>query len=212
MAYSALTFVERPDDGEGAQARVGIKSTAHAFLAALPVSFVLVFGALLAGHLAVAETNPARSWSLLASAMVVAVTGFVATRALLAAGLRSTRPGALAAACVAGLVAAAGLSAALMVFAYSPAPLSSGEVFNVLAGRSRDGAGPYLGSEFWVTHLPFLPMLAVLGTIGGAWLAKILAVPFARRAGAPPRPFTTSGLYCALLAVIAAVVAAWIGG
>ena len=90
--------------------------------------------------------------------------------------------------------------------------LDPGAVLNVLAGRSRDGAGPYLGPEFWVTHLPFLPMLAVLGAIGGAWLAKILTLPLARRPGAPARPFTTSGLFCALLAVIAAVVAAWIEG
>jgi hypothetical protein len=209
LAYSAMTFVEK--DAEGGS-RAGIKLTAHVFLAALPVSFVLVFGALLAGHLAVAESNPARSWPLLVSAMVVAATGFVATRALIAAGLRSPRPGALAWACAAGLVAAAVLSAALMVVAYGPASLDPGAVLNVLAGRSRDGAGPYLGPEFWVTHLPFLPMLAVLGAIGGAWLAKSLAVPLARRPGAPARPFTTSGLFCALLAVIAAVVAAWIEG
>ena len=210
LAYSAMTFLER--DGGGVPARTGVRTTAHAFLAALPVSFVLVFGALLAGHLAVAETNPARSWPLLISAMVVSATGFVTTRALLAAGLRSTRPGALAAACVAGLVAAAGLSAVLMAVAYGPASLSPGEILNVLAGRARDGRSLYLGSEFWVTHLPFLPMLAVLGAIGGTWLAKILAVPLVRRTGAPPRPFTMSGLYCALLAVIAAAVAAWIEG
>ena len=207
LAYSAMTFVERSG---GASARTGVRTTAHAFLAALPVSFVLVFGALLAGHLAVAESNPARSWLLLISAMVVSATGFVATRVLLAAGLRSTLPGALAAACVAGLVAAAGLSVVLMAVAYGPASLSPGEMLNMLAGRARDGRGLYFGSEFWVTHLPFLPMLAVLGAIGGAWLAKILAVPLVRHTGAPPRPFTMSGLYCALLAVIAAVVAAWI--
>ena len=210
LAYSAMTFVEK--DAEGGSARAGIKPTVHAFLAALPVSFVFVFGALLAGHLAVGESNPARSWPLLVSAMVVAATGFVATRALIAAGLRSPRPGALAWACAAGLVAAAVFSAALMVVAYGPASLDPGAVLNVLAGRSRDGAGPYLGPEFWVTHLPFLPMLAVLGAIGGAWLAKILTLPLARRPGAPARPFTTSGLFCALLAVIAAVVAAWIEG
>ena len=212
LAYSAMTFVER--EGEGAPAQTGVRATAHAILAALPVSFSLVFGALLAGHLAVAETNPARSWSLLLSAMVVSATSFGATRALFATCLRSKRPGALAAACVAGLAAAAGLSTALIVFAYSPAPapLSPGEVLNVLAGRSRDGVDPYLGSEFWVTHLPFLPMLAVFGAIGGAWLAKTLVVPLARCAGAPPRPLMMSGLYCALLAVIAAVVAEWIEG
>ena len=145
-----MTFVEK-DDG-GGSARAGIKPTAHAFLAALPVGFVLVFGALLAGHLAVGESNPARSWQLLVSAMVLAATGFVATRALIAAGLRSPRPGALAWACAAGLVAAAGFSAALMVVAYGPASLSPGDMLNVLAGRARDGRGPYFGSEFWVTQ------------------------------------------------------------
>ena len=96
----------------------------------------------------------------------------------------------------------------------APAPLTASQVLNVLAGRSRDGGGLYLGPEFWVTHLPFVPMLAVLGGIGGAWLARILAVPLARRAGAPswpPRPLTVSGLYCAVLAFIAAALAAWLG-
>ncbi len=214
LAYSAMTFVERPGAGGGTPGPLGIKATAHAFLAALPVSFVLVFAALLAGHLAVAEINPIRSWKLLISAMVAAATGFVATRALLAAGLRSTRSMVLAAACVASLVAAAGLSAALMVFAYGPAlsPLNLGEVLNVLAGRSRDGAGPYLGSKFWVTHLPFLPMLAVIAAIGGAWLAKVLVIAVARRTDEPPRPYMTSGIYCAALAVLAAVGAVWLEG
>ena len=216
LAYSAMMFVAGPGDGRGAPARAALGPTAHAFLAALPVSFILVFGALLAGHLAVADPSPARSWPLLVSAMVLASTGFAATRALLAAGLGSPRPGALAAACLAGLVVAAGLSAALMVLADAPAPapLTASQVLNVLAGRSRDGGGLYLGPEFWVTHLPFVPMLAVLGGIGGAWLARILAVPLARRAGAPswpPRPLTVSGLYCAVLALIAAALAAWLG-
>ncbi|MDP6788597.1 MAG: hypothetical protein QF830_03105 [Rhodospirillales bacterium] len=214
LAYAAMTFMERPGLGAGAPAPAGARTAAHAFLAALPVSFVLFFAALLAGHLAVAEANPARSWTLLVSAMAASATGFAVARALLAAGLGSTRSMALAWACLAGLVAAAGLSAALVVFAYGPAmaPPGPGEVLNVLAGRSRDGAGPYLGSEFWITHLPFLPMLAVLGAIGGAWLAKIVAFAVTRRPGAPFRPFTASGLYCAVLAVLAAVGAAWLEG
>ena len=214
LAYSAMMIVEEPGDRGGAPARSPIKQTAQTFLAALPASFVLVFGALLAGHLAVAEPNPARSWPLLVSAMVATATGFVATRALLAAGLGSPRPGALTTTCGAGLVAAAGLSAALVLFAYSPASGSAtaSEVLNVIAGRSRDGGGLYLGPEFWVTHLPFLPMLVVFGGIGGAWLAKVLAATAPRRSGAPPRAFTMSGLYCAVLAVFAAALAAWLDG
>ena len=177
------------------------------FLAAVPAAFVLVFVALLAGHFAVFEQEPARPWRLLIAGIACTAAAVPLTMGLVEWGL--AKPGRLAEALAAALFGAAGLADML----YMGATGSPGGMINVLAGLSVDGARVHLGPLFWVMHLPFLPILGIAGAVAVGWLAKGVSVPLALVTGpaetgpaetgpAERRPFRATGIVCACLAVL----------
>jgi len=178
----------------------------HEVLAALPIGYLLVFVALLAGHLAVLDDDPARSWRL-----VLAGAGFTAlslplTTRIMAWGAR--RDGAtLAAAYGLAAVAAAGLTVALAHAAYaggSDAMTWTGAA-NVLIGRSADGAAVRLGPTFWLAHLPFVPLLAFVFAVATGFVAKAVATAFQAMAGegaAVAKPYFSSAVSSGGMAVL----------
>ena len=166
------------------------------FLAAVPVAFVLVFVALLAGHFAVLEQQPARPWRLLIAGIVCTSAALPLTMGLIEWGL--AKPGRLAEALAAALAGAAGLADLLYVGATG----TLGGMINVLAGLSADGTHVHLGPLFWVMHLPFLPIIGIAVAVGVGWLAKGVSVPLGLvMTGPAERPFRATGMVCACLAV-----------
>ncbi|MBT3307612.1 MAG: hypothetical protein HN377_14175 [Alphaproteobacteria bacterium] len=153
----------------------------HGGLAAVPIAFVLTFAALLAGHLAVFEQNPARSWTL-----VLVSTGITALSlpgVLRVMGLsRGVKTGGLGMPWALGLgfVLSTILSTVVAFGMHFEAngALSWSEAVNVLVGLSPDGKRIFLGPDFWVMHLPFLPWLAFVFTIVASLMGKAIAGAF----------------------------------
>ncbi|MCH7551225.1 MAG: hypothetical protein IIA35_05945, partial [Proteobacteria bacterium] len=143
----------------------------YGFLAALPVAYVLVFLALLAGHLSVFEQSPQRNWPLVLFGTGITALSLSLTLRLMAwAAAKGQKNGGgldLAAAYGGGLILAAGLSLVLGAGANlgEGQALSSAEAWNMLFGLSSDGRRVFLSPDFWLMHLTFLPWLAFVGAV-----------------------------------------------
>ncbi len=177
---------------------------AHGFLAALPLAYVLTFLGLQAGQLAVMEQSPAQTWQL-----ALLSIGFTALSLPLTLRIMSGGPGfnTVAGAYGLSLVAAAGLSMAL---AYgirfgTTGALGWGGAANLFMGLAPDGGRVYLGADFWVTHLPFLPLLGFLFAVLFGFVAKGAVLFFNKVAGPGAsfdQPFLTSALSCGGISVL----------
>lgn len=206
-AYSMMHYFDTLFAGRGVESgRSPSTRAAHAFLAALPVVFVLTFFALLAGHFAVSVV-PHRSWTLLISSMVFGSASLPLTLSILSAGLNARRPMALAAALILGVGTAAALSWALLYCGYagSKAGLTAAAAADVLLAKAPGGTQVYLGPDFWVMHLPFLPILLFIGAICVGWLAKtVLAVfqGFSGKDSPIATPYRLSGVLCVALGLL----------
>ncbi|NQV83852.1 MAG: hypothetical protein HQ494_08540 [Rhodospirillales bacterium] len=175
----------------------------HGGLAAMPVAFVLTFAALLAGHLAVFDQNPARSWTLILLSTGTTALSLPAIVRVMGLSRGENSEGL-------GVSWALGLGFALstilsLAVAYgmhfdAGGALSWSGAVNVLVGLSPNGERIFLGPDFWVMHLPFLPWLAFVFTIVAGLLAKAIAGGFKMisRVGlsgdAEVRPFLASAL------------------
>ncbi|MAF95544.1 MAG: hypothetical protein CMM60_07305 [Rhodospirillaceae bacterium] len=182
----------------------------HGFLAALPVAYVLTFLALLAGHLAVFDQTPFRSWQLVLFGTGITALGLSLTLRLMAAtAARGEKGGgglALAAAYGGGLILAAGLSLVLGVGAYygTGQALSWAEAGNLLIGLSADGGRVFLGPDFWLMHLTFLPWLAFVGAVFCGFVVKSVFNGFQFLTGpdTAKQPFLVLAVSCAACAVL----------
>jgi len=181
------------------------------FLVMVPVAFVLVFLALLAGYLSVPVQSPGRSWPLLASGVVFTAAALPLTLALVdwgrADGEKANgekgkdRTGmALAAA-----FAAAGLLSLALIFAAKGGALSMTSALNLLAGLSADGRRLRLGTDFWLMHLPFLPPLAFLASVAAGLAGKGAALVLGGMA--PEKPLLAAGLYALAIGLMLAAAA-----
>ena len=185
--------------------RGALMVAANRWLAAQPVAFVLTFLALLAGHTAVPTEPLAQTWPMLVSSMAFTSAALPLTLGLMG---RAARAGAVAAGLGGCLAAAAVLSSALLFFAYLPEgdgmPMAA--VLEVLAGSA-------LGPDFWVMHLPFLPVLVFLGAVVVASLGKAEVEVLRRLLGEgveTQRPLLLSGILCLAGGALAWGLAAWI--
>jgi len=133
--------------------------TAHGFLAALPVTYVLTFLALLAGHLAVLDQSPFRSWQLVLVGSGLAALSFALTQRVMAAAGERGVAGAYLGAFI--LSAVLSLAAAVGVNAGTARGLGPEAALNVFLGLAADGSRTYLGPDFWVSHLPMVAPLAL---------------------------------------------------
>ena len=182
------------------------------FLAALPVAFVLTFLALLSGHLSVFEQSPFRSWQLVLCSTGLTALSFPATLEILAWGAKRHRGLRLAVAYGLGFMAAAGLSLAsvLGIHMGTEGALSWAGAVNVLIGLSADGIRVHLGPDFWVAHLPFVPLKVFFVALVFSGVAKGIIGAFWAWSGgsqtgggvAYDKPFLASALSCASVAVL----------
>ena len=195
----------------------------HGFLAAVPVAFVLTFLALLAGHLAVFEQNPARSWQLILFSTGFTALGLPVILTLMsvsapAAALSGEEAGNkesgldLVFAYGLGLCGAAGLSMALAYGLHygTERALSWPQSTNILVGLSADGTRISLNPDFWVSHLPLLPWLAFSFAVFSGFVAKTGVLAFQAAAGpgaSLSRPFLTAAIICWFLAFLLWAVA-----
>ena len=185
--------------------RGALMVAANRWLAALPVAFVLTFLALLAGHTAVPTDTVAQTWPMLVSSIAFTSAALPLTLGLMG---RAARAGAVAVGLGGCLAVAAVLSSALLFFAYLPEgdgmPMAA--VLEVLAGSAP-------GPDFWVMHLPFLPVLAFLGAVVVAALGKAEVEVLRRLLGEgveTQRPLLLSGILCLAGGALAWGLAAWI--
>jgi len=186
----------------------------HGFLVALPVAYVMFFMALLAGHLSVFEQAPARSWQILLFSVSMTALSFPATLFFLSDGVKTKRPDALV---LSFMVAALGalVFSILAALGYlgSDQGVSDIGFFNVLVGLAPDGSGGYLSPQFWVLHLPFLPLGLFLCTIFFGLVGKVSVLVHCRfsSSGVPEKqPYLTLALTCVLIGVFFWGLAAFI--
>ena len=211
LAYSVMlfgrTFVGYP---------AWLDAVLNRFLAALPITFVLTFLALAAGSAAVDPATLPKTWQMLIAAMACGSAALPLTLAIMGRGIAGDRPGAATAALAAALMAATVLSCGLLVaghFRGTDVPHAAA-VFNVLIGRTWDGAGVLLGPDFWVMHIPFVPAFLYAGWLAIAFTAKagaIAAQHIAEPGAAARRPLTATGLLCVAAAVLVAGIALSMG-
>ncbi|MDP6805266.1 MAG: hypothetical protein QF902_08030 [Rhodospirillales bacterium] len=204
LAYSAMIFFDNLLRGRARRLRDAI----NGFLAALPVSYVLTFAAVLVGHFAVADPEPKKTWALLLASMVFASAALPFVIAVLKPVLQSGRGLALAAAYGTCLVVASGFSILLYTFAYAAVDgaWSVAPALNVLVGMAPDGGHIYLGPAFWVAHLPYIPIALCLAGFAIGLLAKTVAALLGALRGeafARDKPLLSSGLLCAMLSLLA---------
>lgn len=176
-------------------------------LASIPLAYLLTFLALLVGHLPTMEP-PKRSWPLILSSVVAMSIAFPLEIAILKGTVRKPGPAVL----LAGWVGAAAAAAvAGCVFLYSASAFSAqflrwADVFAILVGMQSAGGRYVLGYDFWLMHLPFLPLAILMGEIGLACLAKAASVVFIRLGKgtfAEEKPFLAGAALAACLAILA---------
>ncbi len=150
------------------------------FLFTLPVGFFLVCLSLFAGYLSISVRVPERPWALALAGIAMVSVSIVATRALIAAGLKATggapAAGRLPAAYLASTALAAILSIGVYFLAFPdlPHPVTLSGAVNVLLGFAPSGDDLSLSPEFWVMHLPFLAPAAFIAILCLAAVAKVL--------------------------------------
>ena len=174
----------------------------NGFLAALPAAFVLTFVALQAGAVAVHGSELPKTWPMLMASMVFASAAVPSTLAIIEAANRRRKLVAGIAACI---CVAAALSAAVLVFGNTSGPMTAARVFNGLLGISADGGRMFLGPDFWVMHIPFLPVIVFVAGLVAVWLAKAVLAVSRRivRAGIETRrPLALTGFLCLAWAAI----------
>lgn len=185
----------------------------QAFLAALPVAFVLVFVALSVGSAIEPDARTGLSWQYLVTAIAFSAAGAAVTLAILRRALMSSGALALPAGCVAALGSSATLAWALLFVGRrgEPGERTAEEAFNVLLGASPDGSELHLGADFWVMHLPMLAVAALVALVALAWLAKAVAVPAVLVLGPDypaRRPLLLAGAVAAVVLALTWVIAA----
>ena len=181
----------------------------HGFLAVVPVAFVLTFLALLAGHLAVFDQNPVRSWTLLLVSTGVTALSLTTILGIMGmSGGRKTGVLGMTWALGLGLILSSVLSLAVaygMHFGAREALTWSGATY-VLVGFSPDGSRLFLSPDFWVMHLPFLPWFAFIGAIVAGFFGKGIALIIERissdglQVEVQARPYFASALLSATFA------------
>lgn len=185
----------------------------QAFLASLPVAFVMVFVALSVGTSIEPGVRPGVSWQYLVSAIAFSSAGVAATLVILRRALMSTGALALPAGCIAAVGVSAALAWILLFVGHRGAlrETTAEGAFNVLLGLSPSGSELHLGADFWVMHLPMFPVASLVALVAVAWLAKAVAAPavVVFGPGYPARrPLLLAGAVAAALLALAWIVAA----
>ncbi len=192
----------------------------HCFLAMLPVAYVLTFVALWFGQSAVSEQAAPHTWQLVLLSIVLTAFSLPVTLRLMSAG-QTTGPEPepkpkpepdkgnlfVIGAYGASLTVAVGLSLVLAMGIYfgTDRAYSWGGALNLLVGLTADGKRVYLGPDFWVSHLPFVPLLLFLAAAVAGYVCKTTIQvfhAFAGREASLERPFMASALSCGSLAVL----------
>ena len=183
----------------------------HGFLAMLPVAYILTFLALWFGQRAVSEQGATQTWQLVLLSIVLTAFSLPVTLRFMSAG-QGAGPepdkGGLfvIGAYAAGLAVAVGLSLVLAMGLHfgTDRAYSWGGALNLLVGLAADGKRVYLGSDFWVSHLPFVPWLLFLAAAVAGYVSKTTLQVFHAFAGQSAsfeRPFLASALSCGSLAL-----------
>ncbi len=198
-AFSFMNYVDSFFGRNPITGRTPVVVFFHRFLAVVPVAFLLVFLALLLGQLAVKQTVPPRTiqmfiFSVSLSAFSLPATICALSPTLLRGGLVGSISSLLN-----GLVTAMGVSIALLYLSYlsTPNELSLAEIVNVLFGLDTTGERVFLGPDFWVMHIPFLPVLGVLVFC----LVSIVAKSLTRVPGLQNKPYLAMAGLLGLLGV-----------
>ena len=79
------------------------------------------------------------------------------------------------------------------------------EAWNLLFGLKGDGVSIYLGTDFWLMHLPFLPLSVFVGFFLFGSICKAVISVIQRFGGQDSltnKPFLASGLSCAVMALL----------
>ena len=192
VVFSAMNYIEFFLGRDPTKDRSSPVLFVRRFLAALPVAFVLVFLALLLGQMAVNQEVPVRSAQMLAVSVIFSALSLPTTMCALSpvlsrGGITGSLPALLN-----GVISATGLAIALLYFSYlsSAAAVTLAGSLNVLFGLQPRAGEIFLGPDFWVMHVPLLPILGVLGVFllgvlakAMIWLPGVLARPNLATAG-----------------------------
>ena len=134
------------------------------FLAVLPLSYILVFAAFLAGQFATPEQPLPINWPTLLSSMISFGFCVSLTYSLLswAANSRNFLPN-LVAIFLSGIICI--LSGfAITWFGFSPETVTVMGLFYMMLGMSPEGDIIRLGPLFWVTHITSVPLVIIIGS------------------------------------------------
>jgi len=180
------------------------------FLASLPVVYILVFLTFLVSQFARADLALPKHWPMLL--ICLAATGI--SSAIVAALLRTAGNSkfyqrGLGWRCAVALIAAAIL--AVLVLILGGPELSMFARLKILVGVAPGGTAMQLGPLFWLMHLPFAPILAIMISFGVGYIAKFVVSLAGLLSGpAQPiqRPFFLNGLVM-LMASIMLGAAKW---
>ncbi len=176
VAFSTMNYIEFFLGRDPTRDRSSPVLFVRRFLATLPVAFVLVFLALLLGQMAVNQEVPVRSAQMLAVSVIFSALSLPTTMCALSpvlsrGGITGSLPALLN-----GVISATGLAIALLYFSYhsSAAGITLAGSLNVFFGLRPGAGGIFLGPDFWVMHVPLLPILGVLGVLLVGALAKAM--------------------------------------
>jgi len=206
-AYSLMLCLEAVVPGFGPLAAKRPAAVfARRFLAALPVAFLLVFTALLFAQWAVGFEAPVKPLRLLFAAIALTAFSLPASMAIYENAAGRGPASILIVTVIGGTVLSGLLGMALPVLAGTAGHgLSSIDALvNVLVGLDAGGAGLFLGRDFWLMHLPLLPVLGLLVMAANGVAAKAIATASARllrRPLAAERPNLATSLLFAAWAI-----------
>lgn len=197
-SYSVMNFIEKMFFTHGYKIKCPPAILfIYQFLAAVPLSFVLVFLAILMGGIADADAVPARTPLMLVASVSLIAFSLPATLSILSVGLRRQRNLGIFAALLSGLIVAMGMSIALVL---SSQAVSGTAIVNFVLGLGGEGGEGGMGQRGhvnWLILLPFLPFSGAFGMVVVSFLAKGLITLEATVTGEgnfPDKPFLASSL------------------
>ena len=165
-----------------------------AYLAMVPVAYLLSFIAILRGHLLVpTATIPLDGATLGVSTAMIALGLAVTIRMFATGRLVLAWLGSFAAVAI-----VAALQSYLLLRITSDGPAAA-EIVNLLLGYAASGNQILLGPRFWLTHAPFVLLVVALFLGIAAALAKLFGTALAAAGvGIPQHSFAVSGGYLLL--------------
>ena len=182
------------------------------FFAALPIAYILIFAALLAGQFSVAQQPLPMTWAMVLSCLVTVGLSNSLTQNILKWATSSDKSQIWWFSFILVGIFSVLFGFGTLKFGLPPESFVQSGLHNIMIGKSPDGEKFVLGPLFWLMHLTLVPFVAVVSIMVLTFFARIisqsLSIEFVNEIGHPRHACRAGGLAMGIFGLIGAGIAA----